>query len=110
MLRGRVRIAPACYHVLHLIPVMAAHEMNFFHEEGLRESDGFPAYEIIPGGLVPFGLEKLGLTQAMKEKSIDIALDIMPGTVFSSVPGAPTFTSSRAGATRGAASWSAHLT
>ena len=82
MLRGKVRIAPACYHVLHLIPVMAAHEMNFFHEEGLRESNGFPAYEIIPGGLVPFGLEKLGLTQAMKEKSIDIALDIMPATVF----------------------------
>jgi NitT/TauT family transport system substrate-binding protein len=61
---------------------MAAHEMNFFHEEGLRETDGFPNYEIITGGLVPFGLEKLGLTQAMKEKSIDIALDIMPRTVF----------------------------
>jgi ABC-type nitrate/sulfonate/bicarbonate transport system substrate-binding protein len=82
MLRGKLRVAPACYHVLHSIPVMAAHEMNFFHEEGLRESDGFPGYEIITGGLVPFGLEKLGLTQAMKEKSIDIALDIMPRTVF----------------------------
>ena len=82
MLRGKVRIAPACYHVLHLIPVMAAHEMNFFHQEGLRESDGFPAYDIIPGGMVPFGLEKLGLTQAMKERSIDIALDIMAPTVF----------------------------
>ncbi|HWP59300.1 MAG TPA: ABC transporter substrate-binding protein [Candidatus Acidoferrales bacterium] len=82
MLRGKVRIAPACYHVLHLIPVMAAHEMNFFHEEGLREPDGYPAYEIISGGLVPFGLEKLGLSQAMKEKSIDIALDIMASTIF----------------------------
>ncbi|HWP59292.1 MAG TPA: ABC transporter substrate-binding protein [Candidatus Acidoferrales bacterium] len=82
MLRGKVRIAPACYHVLHMIPVMAAHEMNFFHEEGLREPDGYPAYEIISGGLVPFGLEKLGLSQAMKEKSIDLALDIMPSTVF----------------------------
>ena len=82
MLRGKVRIAPACYHVLHLIPAMAAHEMNFFCEEGLRESDGFPAYDLIPGGLVPFGLEKLGLSQAMKEKSIDIALDIMAPTVF----------------------------
>jgi len=82
MLRGKVRIAPACYHVLHLIPVMAAHEMNFFHAEGLRDGDGFPAYEIIPEGIVPFGLEKLGLTQAMKERSIDIALDIMAPTVF----------------------------
>ena len=31
---------------------------------------------------MPFGLEKLGLTQAMKEKSIDIALDVMAPTVF----------------------------
>jgi ABC-type nitrate/sulfonate/bicarbonate transport system substrate-binding protein len=82
MLRGKVRIAPACYHVLHLIPVMVAHERNFFCEEGLSDSDGFPAYEIIAGGLVPFGLEKLGLTQAMKEKSIDLALDILTPTVF----------------------------
>jgi len=67
MLRGKIRIGPACYHVLHLIPAMAAHEMNYFCEEGLRESDGFPAYDLIPGGLVPFGLEKLGLSQAMKE-------------------------------------------
>ena len=82
MLRGKVRIAPACYHVLHVIPVMAGHEMNFFWEEGLRDGDGFPAYEIIGGGLVPFGLEKMGLTQAMKERSIDIALDILTPTVF----------------------------
>ena len=82
MLRGKVRIAPTCYHVLHLIPAMAAHEMNFFYGEGLQDSDGLPAYEMISGGLVPFGLEKLGLTQAMKEKSIDIALDVMAPTVF----------------------------
>ena len=31
---------------------------------------------------MPFGLEKLGLPQAMKEKSIDIALDVMAPTVF----------------------------
>lgn len=82
MLRGNIRIAPACYHVLHLIPAMAAHEMNFFTEEGLHDTDGFPNYEILAGGLVPFGLEKLGLSQAMKEKSIDIALDVMSPTVF----------------------------
>ncbi|MBI2988482.1 MAG: ABC transporter substrate-binding protein [Deltaproteobacteria bacterium] len=82
MLRGKLRLAPACYHVLHLIPAMVAHEMNFFYDEGLRDADGFPAHEIIPGGLVPFGLEKLGLAQAMKEKSIDIALDILTPTVF----------------------------
>jgi hypothetical protein len=82
MLRGKLRMAPACYHVLHLIPAMVAHEMNFFCEEGLHDSAGFPIYEIVPGGLVPFGLEKLGLSQAMKEKSIDLALDILTPTVF----------------------------
>ena len=30
MLDGKLRIAPTCYHVLHLLPVMSAHEMNFF--------------------------------------------------------------------------------
>jgi ABC-type nitrate/sulfonate/bicarbonate transport system substrate-binding protein len=31
---------------------------------------------------VPFGLEKLGISQAMKEKSVDIALDVQSRTVF----------------------------
>ena len=30
MLNGKLRIAPTCYHVLHQVPVMAAHEMNLF--------------------------------------------------------------------------------
>jgi hypothetical protein len=30
MLDGKLRIASNCYHVLHLIPVMSAHEMGFF--------------------------------------------------------------------------------
>jgi hypothetical protein len=31
MLDGKLRIAPTCHHVLHLLlPVMSAHEMNFF--------------------------------------------------------------------------------
>ncbi len=82
MWQDRLRIAPTCYHVLHLIPVMAAHEMNFFADEGLCKSDGSLAYDIVPGGLVPFGLEKLGLSQGMKEKAIDIALDVLAVTVF----------------------------
>ena len=60
MLDGKLRIAPTCYHVLHLVPVMTAHEMNFFHDEGLRSADGFPAYEISRDSMVPFGLEKFG--------------------------------------------------
>jgi len=32
--------------------------------------------------MVPFGLEKLGISQAMKEKSVDIALDVQSRTVF----------------------------
>lgn len=79
---NHLRIAPTCYHVLHLIPVMIAHEMNFFADEGLCNSDRSLAYDITPGGLVPFGLEKLGLAQGMKEKGIDIALDVLAVTVF----------------------------
>ncbi|MBI4526648.1 MAG: ABC transporter substrate-binding protein [Deltaproteobacteria bacterium] len=71
-----LRVAPTCYHVLHLIPVMIAHEMNFFVDEGLCRPSHSLAYEIVPGGLVPFGLEKLGLAQGMKERAIDIALDV----------------------------------
>ena len=82
MLNGKLRIAPTCYHVLHLIPVMSAHEMNFFYDEGLRTEDGSLAYELLRDAMVPFGLEKLGLSQAMKEKSVDIALDVQSRTVF----------------------------
>lgn len=82
MWHGKLRIAPTCYHVLHQVPVMTAHEMNFFYNEGLRAADGSPAYEILPDSMVPFGLEKLGISQAMKEKSVDIALDVQSRTVF----------------------------
>ena len=82
MLNGKLRIAPTCYHVLHLLPVVAAHEMNFFYDAGLKTSDGSLGYEIVRDAMVPFGLEKLGISQAMKEKSIDIALDVQSRTVF----------------------------
>jgi ABC-type nitrate/sulfonate/bicarbonate transport system substrate-binding protein len=82
MLDGKLRIAPTCYHVLHQVPVMTAHEMNFFYDEGLKSADGSPAYEILHDSMVPFGLEKLGISQAMKEKSVDIALDVQSRTVF----------------------------
>ncbi len=82
MLNGKLRIAPTCYHVLHQVPVMTAHEMNFLYDEGLKTDDGSPAYEILRDSMVPFGLEKLGISQAMKEKSVDIALDVQSRTVF----------------------------
>jgi ABC-type nitrate/sulfonate/bicarbonate transport system substrate-binding protein len=82
MLHGKLRIAPTCYHMLHQVPVMTAHEMNFFYDEGLKDKDGSPAYEILRDSMVPFGLEKLGISQAMKEKSVDIALDVQSRTVF----------------------------
>src|SRR5207342_3490351 len=75
-------IAPTCYHVLHQVPVTAAHEMNFLYDEGLKSPDGSPSYEILHDSMVPFGLEKLGISQAMKEKSVDIALDVQSRTVF----------------------------
>ena len=67
MLDGKLRIAPTCYHVLHQVPVMTAHEMNFLYDEGLQAEDGSPAYTILHDSMVPFGLEKLGISQAMKE-------------------------------------------
>jgi ABC-type nitrate/sulfonate/bicarbonate transport system substrate-binding protein len=82
VLHGKLRIAPTCYHVLHLIPVMAAHEMNFFCDEGLKSEDGSPAYKILRQAMVPFGLEKVGISQAMKEQSVDIALDVQSRTIF----------------------------
>lgn len=82
MLHGKLRMAPTCYHVLHLMPVMAAHEMNYFYDEGLRTDDGQPGYDIFRESMVPFGLEKVGITQAMKEKAVDIALDVQSRTMF----------------------------
>jgi hypothetical protein len=70
MLDGRLRIAPTCYHVLHQVPVMTADEMNFLYDEGLKAADGSLAYTILHDSMVPFGLEKLGISQAMKEKSV----------------------------------------
>ena len=82
MLNGKLRMAPTCYHVLHLIPVVVADEMNFFYDEGLRTAEGQPAYHISRDSMVPFGLEKLGIAQAMKEKAVDIALDVQTRTMF----------------------------
>ena len=82
MLDGKLRIAPTCYHMLHQVPVRAAHEMNFFYDEGLKTAHGSLAYELLTDSMVPFGLEKLGISQAMKEKSVDIALDVQSRTVF----------------------------
>jgi len=61
---------------------MAAHEMNFFYDAGLKTADGSLVYQILRDAMVPFGLEKLGISQAMKEKSVDIALDVQSRTVF----------------------------
>ena len=82
MLDGKLRIAPTCYHMLHQVPVRAAHEMNYFYDEGLKSADGSLAYELLTDSMVPFGLEKLGISQAMKEKSVDIALDVQSRTIF----------------------------
>ncbi|HWP58643.1 MAG TPA: ABC transporter substrate-binding protein [Candidatus Acidoferrales bacterium] len=82
MLDGKLRIAPTCYHTLHIVPIMAAHEMNLLRDEGLKTSDGSPAYKILREPMVPFGLEKVAISQAMKERSVDIALDVQSRTVF----------------------------
>jgi ABC-type nitrate/sulfonate/bicarbonate transport system substrate-binding protein len=82
MLDGKLRIGPTCYHTLHIVPIMAAHEMNFLYDEGLKTADGSLGYEILRDPMVPFGLEKLGIAQGMKERSVDIALDVQSRTIF----------------------------
>jgi ABC-type amino acid transport substrate-binding protein len=77
----RLRMGPACYHVLHVLPPMVAHEMNYFVEEGLVDRNGRPAYDILPGGLSPFNGEKTTLAQCMKEKGAHIAMDVKPSSV-----------------------------
>ncbi|HEX6512872.1 MAG TPA: ABC transporter substrate-binding protein [Chloroflexota bacterium] len=77
----RLRMGPACYHVLHILPPMVAHEMNFFVDEGLVDRNGRPAYDILPGGLSPFNAEKTSLAQSMKEKGAHIAMDVKPSSV-----------------------------
>ncbi len=82
MLDGKLRIAPTCYHTLHIVPIMAAHEMNLLRDEGLKTADGTAAYTILREPMVPFGLEKLAISQGMKERSVDIALDVQSRTIF----------------------------
>src|SRR6476469_1923986 len=77
----KVRMGPACYHVLHILPPMVAHEMNYFVDEGLVDAHGNPAYELLSGGLAPFNAEKTSLAQAMKEKGVQIAMDVKPSSV-----------------------------
>ena len=76
-----IRAGTACYHVLHSIPPVAAHEMNFFVDEGLTTEDGSGAYQLLEGGLVPFNVERLALDQAMKERGVSIAMDVRPSSV-----------------------------
>jgi ABC-type nitrate/sulfonate/bicarbonate transport system substrate-binding protein len=80
--RKALRIGPACYHVLHLTVLMAAHEMNFFYDEGLQDEAGGENYELVPHGLAPFGFEKIALLQAMKDKEVHIATDVQPRTAL----------------------------
>ena len=55
--------------------------MNFFYDEGLRDEDGKPKYEIVRGGMAPFMFEKETLAQRIKELDIDVAMDVKPSTV-----------------------------
>jgi len=70
MLNGKLRIAPTCYHVLHQVPVITAHEMNFFYDGGLRDADGSPAYELLRDSMVPFGLALTSLRSSKKSFNI----------------------------------------
>jgi hypothetical protein len=55
--------------------------MNFYVDEGLVDRNGRPCYELVTGGMAPYGTEKAALLQAMKEKGVLIAMDVKPSTV-----------------------------
>src|SRR4029450_12505825 len=82
MREGKLRIGPTCYHTLHIVPIMAAHEMNLLSHEGLKTAEGPGGFGILRDPMVPFGVEKLGISQGMKERSVDIALDVQSRTIF----------------------------
>lgn len=76
-----LRIAPACYHVLHLVPPVIADELGYLVDEGLVDETGRPSYELVPHGHAPFMFEKVALGQTMKERGIDITVDVKPSTI-----------------------------
>ncbi|MFI5270142.1 MAG: ABC transporter substrate-binding protein, partial [Chloroflexota bacterium] len=53
----------------------------FYVDEGLVDRQGRPCYELITGGMAPYGTEKTALAQALKEKGALIAMDVKPSTV-----------------------------
>lgn len=79
--KNLLRMGPSCYHVLHLVPPTIAHELNFFVDEGLRDEGGHAAYELVPDSHAPFMFERLTLWQTMKERGIDITMDVKPSTI-----------------------------
>lgn len=79
--RRPLRIGPSCYHVLHLVPPTIADELNYFYDEGLHDEEGLESYEIVPDSHAPFMFEKQTLWQTMKERGIDVTMDVKPSTV-----------------------------
>jgi len=74
-------MGPACYHVLHLVPPAVADQMSFFFDEGLHDDYGRPTYELVPDSHAPFMFERETLAQTMKERGIDVSMDVKPSTV-----------------------------
>jgi ABC-type nitrate/sulfonate/bicarbonate transport system substrate-binding protein len=79
--KNLLRMGPSCYHVLHLVPPTIAHELNFFVDEGLHDEAGHAAYELVPDSHAPFMFERLTLWQTMKERGIDVTMDVKPSTI-----------------------------
>jgi ABC-type nitrate/sulfonate/bicarbonate transport system substrate-binding protein len=79
--KNLLRMGPSCYHVLHLVPPTIADELNLFVDEGLRDADGNAAYQLVPDSHAPFMFERLTLWQTMKERGIDVTMDVKPSTI-----------------------------
>src|ERR1700733_5965691 len=65
----------------HLVPPTIAHELNYFVDEGLRDAGGQATYELVPDSHAPFMYERLTLWQTMKERGIDVTMDVKPSTI-----------------------------
>ena len=86
MLDGKLRIAPICYHVLHFFPLCRRTRWIFFTMKDLnRTTDGTWLITFFVSPWCRSAWIILGISQAMKEKSVDIALHVQSRTIFLSM-------------------------
>jgi hypothetical protein len=86
MLDEKLRIAPTVSRAASPAGDVRPRD-ELFYDEGLKTGDGSLAYQILRDPMVPFGLEKLGISQAMKESQSTFPSMYNRGLCFLEVDG-----------------------